>query len=290
MTPHRLVNDMAKEAEGREVPRGVLLVAILALALLTAIVIATLHAAISGSMDVIDSFSMLTSQDIWVMGIAAGIFAVVFFLMFLGLLFLRGWGRAMVLVFGLLGLVVYSLKAIINISTLAGQLDDSAGINTSDLVVFAASVGTVVLLVVILRHLSRPNVILAFEAEEVVLIKRKISAIERRIHLGKQRCNAGEMSKSELAKLKAECLAKEKVLRGRIRHLDKVRLSRERKQKEAEDRIVKRREEKQARKEEKRAEKEERKAEKELEKEEEGKEEGEETRKKETTKKEVNDE
>jgi colicin import membrane protein len=91
------------------------------------------------------------------------------------------------------------------------------------------------------------------------------------------------MSKAELAKLKAECLAKEKVLRGKIRHLDKVRLGRERKQKEAEERIVKRWEEKQAKKEEKKVEKEERKAEKELEKEEEGKEAEEGTKKKEKT-------
>jgi hypothetical protein len=266
---------MAKKAESRDIPRGVLLVAILALALLIATVIATLHAAVTGNEDVIDSFTMLSSQDIWVVGIMTGIFTVIFFSMFLGLLYLRGWGRVLVMVFGMLGLVVYLLKTIINVSTLAGQIDEGADIIASDIVVLVSSVGTVVLLVIILRHLSRPKVILAFEAQEVMLIKRKISAIERQIHLGKQRCNAGEMSKAELAKLKAECLAKEKVLRGQIRHLGKVRLSRERKQKEAEDTVVKRWEEKQAKKEEKKAEKEERKAEKELEKEEKG-EEGEE--------------
>ena len=111
-----------------------------------------------------------------------------------------------------------------------------------------------------------------------MLTKRKISAIEHKIHLGKQRCNAGEMSKAELANLRSECLTKEKVLRGRIRHLDKIRLGRERKQKEAEDRKVERWEEKQARKEKKKAEKEEKKAEKEIEKEK-GKEAGEEEEK-----------
>ena len=263
---------MVKKAEDRGVPRGVLLVAILALALLIAIVIATLHAAITGNADVIDNFSLLSSPDIWVVGIATAIFAVIFLAIFIGLIYLRGWSRALVMVFGMPGVVVYSFKSIIWVSSLTDKVLDEVEVSANEIIVLASAVGTIAVAIMALRFLSRPNVILTFEAREVVLTKRKIGAIERKIERGRQRCNAGEMSKAELAKLKAECLAKEKVLRGRIRHLDKVRLSRERKQKETEDRMVKRWEEKQAKKEEKKAQREERKAEKELEKEEKGKE------------------
>jgi hypothetical protein len=266
MGSYRLVKEMAKRTEERDLPRGVLLVAITALALLAAIVIVTLHAAFTGNGDVIDSFSLLSSQDIWVMGILAGIFAVIFFSIFIGLLYLRGWSRALVMIFGLPGVVVYLFKSIILISSIVSQILDEVEVSASDIIVLASALGTIAVAVMALWYLSRPKVILAFESQEVVLTKRKIGAIERKIQWGKQKCNAGEMSKAELAKLKAECLVKEKVLRGRIRHLDKVRLARERKQKEAEDRAVEKWEEKQARKEKKEAEKEERKAEKEQEK------------------------
>lgn len=258
---------MAKKAEGRNLPMSVLLVAILALTLLIVIVIATLHAAMTGNKDAINSFSMLSSPDIWVVGIATGIFSVMFFSIFIGLLYLRGWGRTMVMIVGLPGIVVYLLKSIILISSIVRQVMDRVEVDAIEVIVLASSLGAIAVALMAVWHMSRPKVILAFEAQEVVLTKRKIAAIERKIEWGRQRCNAGEMSKAELAKLKAECLAKEKVLRGKIRHLDKVRLARERKQKEAEDRAVEKWEEKQAKKEKKAAEKEERKAEKEQEKE-----------------------
>jgi flagellar biosynthesis GTPase FlhF len=266
----KLVDDMAKDTDDRDIPRSVTLVAIIALALLAALVAATLHAAITGNRDVIDSYSILSSQDIWVMGILAGIFTVIFLAIFIGLLLLRGWGRAMVMIFGLPGVVIYLFKSIMLISSIVQQIMDNVEVSSSDFMSLASSIGLIAVSLFSVWYLSRPNVILVFEAEEVELTKRRIGAIDRKIQWGRQKCNAGEMSKAELAKLKAECLAKEKVLRGRIRHLDKVRLGRERKQKEAEDRAVERWEEKQAKKKEKKAAKEEKKAEKESEKEEKG--------------------
>jgi hypothetical protein len=266
---------MAKVDEDNEVQRAVLLVALLTLALSLSLIIALLHAIISGDMDVVDSFSMLSSMGIWVMGFFAGFFSVIFFIMFMGLLYRQGWGRVMVMIFGLPGVVIFAFKSIISVSFIESQVRDNVAVDASEYLVLASSIGLIAVSLLSIWYMGKPDIILAFEAQEVELTKRKIAGLERRIRWGKEQCNAGKMSKAELAKLKAECLAKEKVLRGRIRHLDKVRLARERKQKETEDRAVERWEDRQAKKEKKKAEREERKAQKELEKEEKGEETGE---------------
>jgi len=216
---------MAEEAEGRNVPRSVLLVALLALALGIVIEV-SYYAVITGNDDFINSFTMLSTQNTSVLAYISFFFMWMFFIMFIGLIYLRGWGRVLVMVVGLPGIVVYSFKSILLFSYIIGDIMDNVEVDATEVIVLASSLGAIAVAMMTVWYLSRPNVILAFEAREVVLIKRKMGAIERKMHMGKQRCNAGEMSKSELAKLKADCLAKEKVLRGRIRHLDKVRLAR----------------------------------------------------------------
>jgi hypothetical protein len=63
----------------------------------------------------------------------------------------------------------------------------------------------------------------------MVRTKKHIVMLKEKMEIGRKRCNEGEISKAELANLRSECLAEERVLKGRIRHFEKVRLVRERK-------------------------------------------------------------
>jgi signal transduction histidine kinase len=218
-----------------------------------------LHALITGSDDIIDNIQIFASVNLMVVIIINLLIAILFLSIGLGLWFLRGWSKTILSIISGLGVVIFPLKGLILASSLAGK---HFKMNTSDIVAVIFSILGVILSVFILWFISRPEVILAFEAREMDLIKAKIRSTEEKIALGRKRCSEGEISKAELSKLRSDCTVEERLLRGKIRHLEKLRLSRERAIKEKSEKREEKKKEKAAKKEEKLAQKEEEEAEK----------------------------
>ncbi len=238
---------------------GVLFFAMLTFVLGGGCVGVALHALITGSDDIIDNIQIFASINLMVVIIVNLLIAVLFLSIGLGLWFLRGWSKTILSIISGLGVVIFPLKGLILASALAGK---HFKMNTSDIVAVIFSVLGVILSVLILWFISRPEVTLAFEAREMDLIKGKIRSTEEKIALGRKRCSEGEISKAELSKLRSDCTVEERLLRGKIRHLEKLRLSRERAIKEKSEKKEEKKKERAAKKEEKLAQKEEEKAEK----------------------------
>jgi hypothetical protein len=210
--------------------------------------------------DVVNISSITTVSVIFLL------FAVLFILIGFGMWFLWGWTRALLLIFVSLCVILDPLRLAFLLSSTSGK--EWATIDIRDLLVFLISIA---LSVISLWFLSRPQVISAMEAGEMTRVKKHIRSTKERIELARMQCNAGEMTKAELAKIRADCLEEERSLRAKKRHLEKLRLNRERKLKERAKLREEARKEKMERREEKRAEKEEKKAEREAKKEGEGK-------------------
>lgn len=252
----------------RDKSLGVMLVAILSLALGVCMVVVALIALITGSDAIKDNIQIFASLNVVVAVGISVVFAVLFFAVGFGLWYLRGWSKTILLVFSMLGVVLYPLKGLLLASSLASKESEIA---TSEIINVIFAVLGFVLSAFVLWYLSQPNVILTFEAREMTLTKNRIRALDEKIELGRHQCSAGEITKAELSRLRSDCIAEERLLRSKIRHLEKLRLSRERKLKDTAARKKEAREEKQAKKEEKRAEKKAKKEEKKAEKEEEKK-------------------
>jgi hypothetical protein len=256
---------MAEHDKANDKPFVVTLLAIISLALGISGIVGALITLVIGSDIIIGNIQILASLDLTVGAIVSIILALLFIIIGFGLWKLMGWPKTILLVISMLGVIIFPLKGLLLASSLA---DKKFKMDSSDIFAVIFSVLGVILSVFILWYLSRPKVILAFEAKEMTSLKNRIRGLEERIELGRQRCNAGEISKAELSRLRSDCIAEERLLRARIRHFEKLRLSRERKIKEKLKSKDKARKEKEAKKEEKWEEKEARKEEKEAEKEE----------------------
>lgn len=241
------------------------LLAILSFALGICSIVAALFALALDSDIIIGNIQILSSLDLTAGAIVSIIFAVLFIVIGIGLWKIMGWPKTILLVISILGVVIFPLKGLLLASSLAGK---HFHMDSSDIIAVIFSFLGVILSVFILWYLSRPGVILAFEAKEMTSLKKRIRILEERIELGRQRCNAGEISKAELSRLRSDCIAEERLLRARIRHFEKLRLSRERKIKEKLKSKEEARKEREDRREEREAEKEERREEKEAEREE----------------------
>ncbi len=267
---------MAEHDKAEDKPFIMTLLAILSLILGICSIVGALIALVFGSDIIIGNIQILASLDLTAGATVSIIFAVLFIIIGFGLWKLMGWPKTILFVISMLGVVIFPLKGLLLASSLA---DKHFKMDSSDIFAVIFSVLGVIFSVFILWYLSRPGVILAFEAKEMTSLKKRIRGLEERIELGRQRCNAGEISKAELSRLRSDCIAEERLLRARIRHFEKLRLSRERKikekvkskeetRKEKEAKKEKKWEEREARKEEKEAEKEEKREEKEAKKEE----------------------
>jgi hypothetical protein len=248
---------------------GLKIVAIIIIALGIFLFLGGLYAAVTRSDAVIDNVRIFSLMDVMVAAYVLAVVAGLFFLVGFGMWFLRGWAKSILLVLSMLGIVLYPLTGLLLVSSVA---ENEWKVETSEIVSAIFTVLGIILSVYFLWYLSRPRVVLAFEAREMTLAKKKIRALEEKIELGRQQCNTGEITKAELSKLRSDCLAEERLLRARIRHFEKVRLGRERKIKERLQKKEEAKEEKLEQKEEKRAQKEEKKAEKKAERKEKKKE------------------
>lgn len=256
---------MAEHDKVHDKPFVVTLLAILSLVLGICSIVGALIALAIDSDIIIGNIQILASLDLTVGAMVSLIFAVLFIVIGFGLWKLMGWPKTILLVISMLGVIIFPLKGLLLASSLA---DKHFKMDSSDIIAVIFSFLGVILAVLILWYLSRPKVILAFEAKEITSLKKRIRGLEERIELGRQRCNAGEISKAELSRLRSDCIAEERLLRARVRHFEKLRLSRERKIKEKLKSKEEARKEKEARREEKEAEKEEKREEKEAKKEE----------------------
>jgi hypothetical protein len=174
--------------------------------------------------------------------------------------------RTIILVIAGLGAVFYPLKGLLLVATFA---DPDYGITGDDMISVVLTILGIIFSIIIIFILTKQEVILAFEANEMVRIKRRIAHTKEKMAIGRKRCNEGEITKAELSKLRSECLTEERDLKGRIRHFEKVRLTRERKIKERLDKKKESKEKKKAKIDEKKAQKEEEEEEEEEEKEDE---------------------
>ena len=165
-----------------------------------------------------------------------------------------GISRTIIMAISGLGIVFYPLKALIMASEL---LQPNHEITGSEAISAVLTVLGIFFSLFVLLVLSRQEVILAFEANEVVRIKRRLVHLREKMEVGRKRCAEGEITKAELSKLRSECLTEERELKGRIRHFDKVRLARERKIKDRLEKKEKAKEEKAKRRKEKMEEEEE---------------------------------
>jgi hypothetical protein len=208
-------------------PGNILLVFLLLIALGIYMALVTIYALITESE--IEGILVLESLDSSTAGLVSLAFSALFFILGYGIWKVAGWARTILMAFGVLGAVFYPLKGLI---MAANMSDKDYDILTSDVIGGILTVIGIIISIVILLILSRPEVILAFEANEVVRIRTRIAYLNEKMEFGRKRCNDGEISKAEFSSLKSECIAEERILKGRIRHFDKVRLSRERKIKE----------------------------------------------------------
>jgi hypothetical protein len=230
--------------------------------------IISVHALITGSEYVIDGVLIFTYLESSTAGILSMITAVIILIMGFSLWKMVKVSRIIILAIAGLGTVFYPLKALVLASELSQPGHDITG---PDAINSLLTVLGIFFSIFVLLILSRQEVILAFEANEVVRIRRRLAFLREKMDIGRKRCNEGEISKAELSKLRSECLTEERDLKGRIRHFDKVRLTRERKIKDRLEKKKETKEEKLKKRAEKEKEKEEKKAKKESE-EEEGKE------------------
>ncbi|UCG69239.1 MAG: hypothetical protein JSV09_15915 [Thermoplasmata archaeon] len=244
---------------------GLKIVAIIIIALGIVLFLGALYTVVTRSDAIIDNVRIFSLLDVMVAADVLAAVAGLFFFVGFGMWFLRGWAKSILLVLSMLSIVLYPLTGLLLISSVA---ENEWEVETSEIVSAIFTVLGIILSMFFLWYLSRPKVVLAFEAREMSLTKKKIRALEEKIELGRQQCNAGEITKAELSKLRSDCLAEERLLRAKIRHYEKVRLGRERKIKETALKKKEAKEEKLAKEEEKRSEKEEKKAERKAEKEE----------------------
>ena len=241
---------MAEHDYGKNKPLGIKLLSILSFALGFSTLSVAAFSLATGSDDIAKGIQILASLDTGVAAIVLLIFCVPFFIIGTGIWNLRGEVRTVLLAFALLGVVIYPLRLALIVSSVA---NNKWIFRTSDTVGLVVTIIGIPLSIVILFYLSRLKIILAFEGKEKALIKKKVRLLEERIEFGRQRCNAGEITKAEQSKLRADCLAEERVLKGKIRHFEKVRLGRERKIKESAEKKEKAKKEKEEKKEEKEA-------------------------------------
>jgi hypothetical protein len=237
----------------KDMQRVITLFAILSFALGFAMVASSIFSIVTDSNSIYENIRLLSSLDLAFASIVAVILSVPFFFTGLGLWFLRGWAKTILTVLAALGIIYFVLSGLL----LASALSDEGEMVTSDIIGAVIIAIGILLSVLIIWFFTRQSMILSFEAKEMKLTKRKIRALEEKIELGRQRCNAGEISKAELSKLRADCLAEERLLRARIRHFEKIRLSRERKIKDRIESKKKAKKVKEEKREKKRAEKEE---------------------------------
>jgi hypothetical protein len=267
------VRNLALNVSIEKRPNYILLIVVGLLAVGIYMAIISVHALITGSE--YEGILVLESLDSTTSALVSVIFGVIFFILGFGLWNMMGWTRAVILIFAGLGVVFYPLRGLL----IAANLSDP--VLTSEIIGIIFTVLGILFSIFVLLILSKQEVILAFEANEMVRIRRRIGFLNEKMEIGRKRCNEGEISKAELSNLRSECLAEERMLKGRIRHFEKVRLGRERKIKERLEKKKKSKEEKIEKRMEKKAEKEEKKKEKEEEEEEEEEEEKEEDQKEE---------
>jgi hypothetical protein len=251
---------MAKHQEIRDKSIGIVILTVFCFALGVFALATAIIALVFGSDTIANVSSMLGSLDAIFVGTIGIVFACLFFAIGVGFRFLRGWAKSILLVLTALGVILYPLRLALFTATLTRQ---KTKINNPDIISLVMMIIGAVLSLFIVWYISRQKLILTFEAREMELIERKIKTLDERIELGRQRCNAGEMSKAELRELRSDCKEKESVLRGKKKHLEKLRLSRDRKLKEKAKAKEKAKKDKRTRKEEKKVEREEKKSERE---------------------------
>jgi hypothetical protein len=249
-------------------PNTILIVVLLIMAVGVYMALISVHALVTGTEYVVDGIMVLTYLDSFSAGILSLVMAIIILILGFSLWNMVKESRMIILAISGLGTVFYPLKALILASELA---QEGHVITGSETVSAILTVLGIFFSLFVLLTLSKQEVILAFEANEVVRIRRKLVLLKEKVERGRKRCAEGEISKAELSKLRSECLTEERDLKGRIRHFDKVRLTRERKIKDRLEKKKKAKEErlkKKARKEEEEEEEEEEDEEKEEEEEE----------------------
>lgn len=248
-------------------PNSIMLVVMIIMAIGIYMAIISVHALITKSE--YEGMLVLESLDSLSAAIFSSILAAIFLILGYTLWKMVSISRVVILSCAGLGAVLYPLKGLVLASEMAQKGHEVTG---SEVISSILTVLGIIISIFALLILSRQDVILAFEANEMVGIKKRLGILKEKMEIGRKRCNEGEITKAELSKLRSECLAEERVLKGRIRHFEKVRLVRERKIKDRLEKKEKAKEEKIKSRQEKKEEKEERKAKKGEEEEEESKE------------------
>ncbi len=244
---------MEKKNIGKEKQWGVVILSILSLVLGIAMIACGIFSLITDSNSIFENIRLLASFDLAAASVTAVILSIPFFFIGLGLWFLRGWAKTMLTALAAMGIIYFVLSGLLLASSVSGEKEASSSEKVGSII---TALG-ILFSIFIIWYFTRQSLILTFEAKEMNLTRRRIRALEEKIELGRQRCNAGEISKAELSKLRSDCLAEERLLRAKIRHFEKLRLSRERKIKEKKEGKIKALEEREAKREKKRAEKEE---------------------------------
>jgi hypothetical protein len=239
-------------------PNSILLVVMIIMAIGIYMAIISVHALITDSQ--YEGILVMESMDSITTAIISTVLAVIFFILGYTLWKMVSISRIIILSFAGLGAVLYPLRGLVLASEMTQKGHEITG---GEVISSILTVLGIIISIFTLLILSRQDVILAFEANEMVRIKKLLGFLKEKMEIGRKRCNEGEITKAELSKLRSECLAEERVLKGRIRHFEKVRLVRERKIKERLEKKEKAKEERIKSRQEKKEEKEERKAKKE---------------------------
>jgi hypothetical protein len=235
------VKDMPLNITVEKRPNSILLVVLLPITLGIYMIVTAVHAMVTETEYILDGILVLASLDSFSAGILSLIIGIVFFILGFGLWNMMGWSRIIILSFAGLGVVFYPLRGLVLASNLA---DSGHVVVTAEIVSGILTIMGIVISIIVLMILSRQEVILAFEANEMVRTKKRIVLLKEKMEIGRKRCNEGEITKAELSNLRSECLAEERVLKGRIRHFEKVRLVRERKIKDRLEKKIKAKEDK----------------------------------------------
>ncbi|UCE74387.1 MAG: hypothetical protein JSV56_01425, partial [Methanomassiliicoccales archaeon] len=108
---------MAEHDKAGDRPIVLVLFSVMLFALGIVMVIIAIHAIVSGSDTNLDYILVLASLDVMIAAIMSVIFAIILFVIGLGLWNLRGWSKSILMVFTGLGVVIFPLKGLLMASS-----------------------------------------------------------------------------------------------------------------------------------------------------------------------------
>jgi hypothetical protein len=169
-------------------PNSILIVVLLIMAVGVYMALISVHALATGTEYVVDGILVLTYLDSFSAGILSLFIAAIILILGFSLWNMVKESRMIILAISGLGTVFYPLKALI----LASELTQEGHVVTgSETVSAILTVLGIFFSLFVLLTLSKQEVILAFEANEVVRIRRKLILLKEKIERGRKRCAEG---------------------------------------------------------------------------------------------------